>query len=337
MTRLWTDGAEFGDGLFFELTQPNVYTSPVRSGVYCYGVAGYAGPTAVKLLPTHMNEFYMRWCSYINYVGADIVPIWAAKHDTTNVVGLNLNTSGKLYFTVGGTQVAEGTYPFVDSYWHLLDIYVKIHATSGSLLCKLDGILDIQYGGDTRGGSQTQVDRVQYDGGWHLGFYPVTYFDDIALNDTSDSADNSWCGDGHVELLRANAEGDTLQWTPTSGSHFQCVDDYPPNGDTDYIGTILPNVRDMIHLAAFDDTNKIVRRVYSEMRARDMSAVGQVLKLGVKTSGSVYLCTDSRVLTYNYTAVKGDEMLVNPATGSPWDKTALDALQFVVNSENIIG
>jgi len=336
MTRILTDGAEFGDGLFFELNPPSVYTSPVRSGVYCYGVQAFAGPPAIKLLPSHISEFYFRFCSYIDWVGDEACALWYCNHGGTQVAKLLLDTSGKLNFYVGDSLVSTGIYPFTDSYWHLIDMHIAI-GTSGSLQCKLDGVMDMQYFGDTRGNSQTEVDRIYFDSGFHLGFYPTHYFDDIAMNDTSGSGDNIWCGDGHVELLKPNAEGDKLEWTPTSGSHFQCVDDFPPNGDTDYVGTIYPNKQDMFHLTAFDDTNKIVRRVYSEMRARDMSAVGQVLKLGVKTSGSVYLCAEDRVLTYNYLCVKGDEMLVNPYTGSAWDKTALDALQFVVNSENIIG
>jgi len=337
MTRLLTDGAEFGDGLFFELNPPNVYTSPVRSGVYCYGVQSFAGPPAVKLLPSHISEFYFRFCSYISWVGDQACNLCYFTHVGTQVVGLYLDTSGKLNFTVGGSIVATGIYPFVDSYWHLIDMHIAI-GTSGSLQCKLDGVMDMDYSGNTRGNSETQVDRVYFDSGFHLGFYPTHYFDDIAMNDLNGSDDNTWCGDGHVELLRPNAEGSLDEWTPSSGSvHYAMVDDFPPNGDTDYVGTILPNKQELFNLSAFDDTNKLVRRVYSEMRARDMSAVGQVLKLGVKTSGSTYLCAADRVLTYNYLCVKGDEMLVNPATGSAWDKTALDALQFVVNSENIIG
>lgn len=336
MTRILTDGAEFGDGLFFELNSPSVY-SPGRSGNYCYGVQSFAGPPAIKLLPTHISEFYFRFCSKYGSVGGIGMNPWYAQHGGTYIVGVYLDTSGKLNFRVGDTTVATGTYPYLNDTWHLIDMYINI-ATSGSLMLKLDGVMDMMYFGDTRGNGQTQADRVYFDSGFQLGGYPVHYFDDIAMNDVNGSEDNGWCGDGHVELLRPNAEGDVHDWNPSSGSvHYAMVDDFPPNGDTDYVGTIQPNKQEMFNLSAFDDTNKLVRRVYSEMRARDMSAVGQVLKLGVKTSGSVYLCDADRVLTYNYTRIAGDELLVDPNTGLAWTKDALDALQFVVNSENIIG
>ncbi len=337
MTRILTDGAEFGDGAFFELGNAAATQDHVRSGNYAY-FADTIGTSPTKLLPTHMSEFYIRWCSYLDWVGDEACWLWGLDHHGNRVTGLFLDTSGKLHWYVGGTDVAIGTYPFQDAYWHLLDCYIKIHGTSGSLMCKLDGVMDVNFAGNTQGNGQTEGDRLWWSSGYHLGFYPRHYFDDIALNDVNGAADNTWCGDGHIERLSPNNDGDVLQWVAsTGGSHFQTVDDMPPNGDTDYIGTIQPNKQDMFHLTSFDDTNKLVRRVYSEMRARDMSAVGQVLKLGVKTSGSVYLCSADRVLTYNYTRVVGDEMLVDPNTGLAWTKDALDAMQFVVNSENIIG
>jgi hypothetical protein len=336
MTRILTDGAEFGDGLFFELGNALTTTSQKRTGNYSYYSQGAAGTTPEKLLPTHMSEFYFRYCCLLVDGGVDWWELVDFNHVSTNVIRLKLDTDLHLHIFVGDTDMVTGIYPFTNDYWHIIDMHICV-ATSGSVQVKLDGVMDMQYFGDTRGNSQTEIDRFIFGASYHLGFYPWQYIDDIALNNTSGSVDNTWCGDGHVELLRPNAEGDLLEWVPSSGSvHYAMVDDFPPNGDTDYIGTILPNKQELFNLSAFDDTNKLVRRVYSEMRARDMSAVGQVLKLGVKTSGSTYL-SDSRVLTYNYLCIKGDEMLVNPITGLAWTKDELDALQFVVNSESIIG
>lgn len=331
MARVFTEGAEFGDDLFFEVGHAGVTTTK-RSGVYAYyAQAGgsYGSPT--KLFPEHLSELYIRFGSM--YSGGDAADLFKLYHGATEVVCLMLDTGSMLLkWQVGGATVATADLNWTSGVWHLLDMYINI-GTSGSLMLKYDGVLDACYFGDTRGGSQTEVDRATWSVGYHVGVYPLHYFDDIALNDTSGDADNSWCGDGHVELLKPNLDGDTLQWTPSSGSdHYAMVDDVPPDDDTTYVSVNEAGLQDMYNLADFNDSNKLVRRIIVEGRLKDASASSQPVKLGMKTSGSVFLCEEDRILSYNYTRVVGDNWIVDPNTGVAWTKSALDSLQFVVES-----
>jgi hypothetical protein len=280
-----------------------------------------------------LSEFFLRFGSYHPLI-SQLPVLFYGYNGATKVIALAINADGKLIWQVADSTVATGTLNYSQSVWHLIDTRVLI-GSSGILQVKIDGIMDASYSGDTRGNGQTVIDRIIWASGSSLGQYPTHFFDDIALNDTTGGVDDSWCGDGHVEMLVPNADGDLNEWEPSSvGDHYLMVDERPPDDDTTYVGTTVGEEQEMFGLTAYDDTNKTVLRVFAEARARDMSAKGEYVKLGFKTGGTVYLSAATRQLGYNYQRVKGDEALINPYTSLAWTKTDLDALQFVIESQS---
>jgi hypothetical protein len=334
MARVFTDGAEFGDTLFFDLGSPPLSTTTKRSGVYAYNF-GYT-QTPTKVLPQALDEFYLRFACKDNessWHGHTIVR-WSMGGTQVGELyysNSQYGTDQKLRAKVGTSIVATSTLDYFRDVWNLVEVHLKI-AVSGVLQVKVNGILFIDYSGDTtQSAAFSTVDRIWWSvDGW-VAHTPAKALDDIALNDVSGGVDDSWCGNGQVELLKVNAAGDLAEWTPSTGANYQCVDEIPPNGDTDYIHTDVPNEQDIFNLDTFDDTNKIIDRVWADCRAKDYTLGSSTIQLGIKTGGTIYLSGD-KVLTSAYDQYNGNFYNNNPFTTNPWTKSDLDALQVVVKA-----
>lgn len=79
------------------------------------------------------------------------------------------------------------------------------------------------------------------------------YFDDVAVNDSTGSFQNTWPGEGSIIHLRPNAAGDATGGTrggTDSGTNWGQVDEAPPNDATDYVIPSITSTIDEYNLAA---------------------------------------------------------------------------------------
>lgn len=331
MTRLITDGAEFGDVLLFStLSGITADTGVVRSGLYSYKAIANSNNFTITLSAA-LSEFYFRMAVYITGVLR-----LKFRSGTTVMASITRNTStGILELHFGdydsGTILVNGSIGTSLNTWYLVEVHLKIHDTSGEASFKIDGNSEGSFTGDTRNGTPTTIDNI-YEaiptGGGH-------YFDDLALNDivnTDGKNDNSWCGDGHIELLKPTGNSPDGGWTDDftgsdtdSTDNYALVDDVPPSA-TDYVQSETVGHQDRYQLANWTGTGKRIRRVWTEARALDVSNLGSKLKLGLRVSDADYLSA-GKALLGTYGRVVGDEYIVNPATSSLWDDTALNAAQ----------
>jgi hypothetical protein len=73
--------------------------------------------------------------------------------------------------------------------------------------------------------------------------YGDWYFDDLAINDSNGSFQNSWPGDGAVIRLKPNAAGDASDWT----NDYTAVDEVTPDE-----GTTLVASKTLNHIYDYD-------------------------------------------------------------------------------------
>jgi hypothetical protein len=322
-----------GDVLFWDWTNGEQITTSPASGVYCYDA--YAGEQSYKILNPALNEFYLKfrikWDNASYWYYNKSYPY--LNYDAITIANFTFEETTQYWVAyINGVKVASYDVDMNSNQWYLMELYYKLHSTSGSLIMKIDGIQRLTYGGNTNPTSQPGINRIVWASSSSFCTpHQHRYLDDLALNDTSGSIDNSWCGPGRVERLAPNQDGDVLQWTPSSGSHFQCVDEVPPNDNTDYVSADQANKKDAIHLAAFTDTNKTIERVWIETRAADYASMGSRMRAGLLTSGSYFMGDDVQ-LPYSYMRVMSPVYPKSPITGNAWSKAELDALQAVVES-----
>jgi len=317
MTRLFTDGAEMGDILFWNSATGVTSTTQKRSGAYSYL---FSNKDASKATP-EIGEFYLRSAIYSSVFSGAPVISW--KNSSTVLGSLKINKD-TFYpeFYVGITKVATSNLFINLSTWYLLELHVKI-ADSGLLELKINGVLDnsVSYSGDTQPGADAVINN--------LYFYGYScYVDDIAINDTSGSVDNSWCGDGHVIALVPDGVGDASELTPSSGSvNYLMVDEVPSDGDTTYVSGSVAETKDLYNFTptGLYSGSHVVLRAFVETRTRDTS--GSAPFATVIQSGSSVVEETTQYTTLSYASYKGTDNYLNPATGLSWTVDELDALQ----------
>jgi hypothetical protein len=323
MTRIFEDGAEFGDILFWDIGSPVASTTQKRSGNYSYYGAN---ETSTKNISAEA-EFYFRFCQYQPTNGSGYVVSWY--NGATRLGAIYLaSTIYKWQGYVSTSAVVTGTNSMLINQWQMGEVYVKIADSGGKITLKIDGIQEFDFTGDTKPGAATNVDNLVFA---YPNISGGRYFDDLAFNNTSGTVDNSWCGDGHFELLVANGNGDVNDWNGSDGNkvdNYLLVDDIPSDGDTTFVSA-TGTAQDMYNVSSYTGTNKDIRRIWAECRAKDNAVSGGTIKIGYKHSGTVYLCSSARALSGNYARVVGDDALSAPTGSAVWSEADLNAIQFV--------
>jgi hypothetical protein len=333
MSRKLTDGAETGDVSFWDAVQGfTASTEQKRSGSYSYR-ANYR--YANKNIDA-VSEFFFRFALHGHAAGWSWlfgIPQWISGGTILGSLGINPAT-GKLHAYVNGIEVGVGLKALNLTQWYVVELHVLI-GDSGLVEVKVDGISDISYSGDTKPGAASTVDLIRF---WSDTAATLYYLDDLALNDTTGSQDYSWCGDGHVIYLPANANGDTSQLTGQDGNstdNYLNVDDIPSDGDTSYNEGSSAELYDLYNLAACGlASSAVILRVIPICESKDTVAVGGKLALMIKTDGSEYTGPDVTLLN-TYSLCRGDEYQYNPATAEDWTPTSLDALQVGVKVKQV--
>lgn len=324
MARLFTDGAEMGDTLFWSTpaSVTNVTTSP-RSGSRCYQLLANGGTCTRSIAPA--SEVYGRTAIYVSsaFNAADLHIIW--RNGVAIMGSLRVNTgSSKLEAYVGSnTLVATGAGTLQANNWYSIEYHIVI-GLSGTLAFKIDGITDLTYSGNTIVSSLNTIDNIGFAKNGTGG--SISRYDDLALNDTTGGADNSWTGDGKIVMIRPTAAGDVTQLTPSAGENWECVDETPPN-QTDNVSSATAGQYDLYNCGTITlAANEVINRIQVSARARENSATGDSIALGVKTGGTEYFGSNQPVTTvYSYYA--GSDLTTNPATAAAWVQADIDALQ----------
>lgn len=327
MARVYTDGAENGDVLFFDGGYAGITASTLvaRSGNYSYRCANVVWGTKTI---TPVSEGYWRFSFYRNDVsqGARIF-YWYS--DATELGSLRIQaTTNKLEAYRSQIDLAAvGSLALSPNTQYIIEIYVKIADSGGSIKVKIDGLptLDIDYTGDTKPGTQTTINSVRYTQPQNSS--AVYYFDDLAMNDTTGSVDNSWCGDGRVIILPTNDDGDVTMLIPSSGiDNWAMVDEIPNDGDTTYVMGSGINDYDLYTLSDSSLADVNILRVWPASTSRKTIATPGKLAFMLKTNGVEYTQSGLDLLT-SYARVTGSGYIDNPQTGVDWTISELDALQ----------
>jgi len=209
MTRIFTDGAEFGDMLFWDIVGGwTVSTTNPFTGNYSY--FGNGNSICRKYI-TEINECYIRLREKVVTANNFLIPIFASDTTTLCYLGGNSLQNWCAYSSAGLLEKSQIVYNF--GVWYLVEIYFKLDdAPNGRFVVKIDGIQVINFTGDTKPGAQTGFNNIAFDRGGQQH-----YVDDIAMNDTNGDIDNSWCEDGRVILLTPSGSGTTNSWANSGG------------------------------------------------------------------------------------------------------------------------
>lgn len=330
MTRLFTEGGEFGDVLFFNYVNGiSCSTTRKRSGNYSFYLL--QSQDAYHNLQSYPSEFYFRYayndnggghCSDVEFRnGTNVI---ASCRFTWSWTG----TPNVFSLLIGGNTVATSSFVTLSNVWVLIEGHLKIADSGGIFETKYDGVDDMYYYGDTKPGADTNITNINLHDQFYNG---AAYYDDLALNDTNGVVDNSWCGDGHVVLLTPNGNGDASDLIGQDGdstNNYLNVDEAVADGDTSYNQSATSGQRDLYQVSDYAGAGKTILRVWPECRARDTVAAGGEYYDLIKVSGGSERRSVAKQLLTTYTqCLKGEDYLLNPETGVAWTEANLDNIQ----------
>jgi hypothetical protein len=234
MARIWQEGFEDGlpyEGYLegnpssnqiysvdFDAFPGNVYLTNGRN-IYSQKSLFIYRDEFTKLLPISLSELYFRCYVKTDDFGNNVGPRISFYNISGSIV-LQINCDNistglhSIKANIAGTLTSMFTFYLQGGSWSKIDIRIKVDSVSGLYDVRLND-LSINSGSSLNFGT-SNIGLIMF--GTTTNSYGVNWaIDDIALNDTSGSVNNSWCGSGTIVSLKPKGAGNKAQWDTCTG------------------------------------------------------------------------------------------------------------------------
>lgn len=240
---------------------------------------------------------------------------------------VRINTAGKITLTRNGTVLATSGLTFPLNTWRYVEVYAKIHSTTGAMTVRVDGAVAVSVtGANTQVSANATADKLGFGTTGGQGITSNPYWDDVYIADGT--AAQTFLGDCKVAVLRPSAAGATTGWTPSAGANYAAVDEPTANDDTDYVSAATVALVDTYAFGNLSGTIPTIHAVNVKMRLRKDDA-GASSVAAVARPGATDNVGDDKSPSTTY--VLYDTLyLVNPDTAVAWTKANVDASEFGV-------
>jgi hypothetical protein len=271
-------------------------TGQHRTGAASFRLESYSGDFGSNLyIPfgVNLSEFYYQFAFRYSSSPGSTTKILALRSGTTTLAGLKFTTTGILELWTGNyaTKVADSNpTTLLPNTWYVIEIYYLLADSNGVFTLRVDMNQVATFTGDTKPGTETTIDNA-FHGGFING--GNVYLDDIIINDTTGTRNNSWPDGARIVLLLPTGDGSPIDWTPTpSGNHYAAVDEIPPSG-ADYLQATVVDKIDTLSLADLPSEAASVRAVVLQAWAFKNSILPPArLALGLKLGANNYFSAD---------------------------------------------
>lgn len=316
-----------------------INTSSGRRGGGCVIMTSSQAAAGRNVSPTTTDECIVGFAANYSSTSASDNCVWfAIREGSTNHVTLGyVAATGKVSVCLGGTpgsqtlgtNIGTSTTTFPSgSYTHFV-LKVKIHDTAGTVDLWMNGNLEISLTGvATRNGGTGVYDNIRWSRGSNA-FNQLNNLkiDDIYCLDTSGSAPwNASLGDVMCLAHYPTAEGNTIDWDPSTGSdNSALVDETSPNDDTDYNSSSALNDKDTFTTQDLSASGQIFAVQVHVRAKKTATGTGKVATV-VRHSGTDYVGTDKTPTTsYTYST---QIYSTNPGTSAQWLEADFNAAEF---------
>ncbi len=183
----------------------------------------------------------------------------------TTQVYLKFNTDASIEAyngdnTLLGTS-SPGAVPSPTSVHNYIECKVTIHDSAGIVIVKVNEVVVLNLSSkDTKNTSNAYVTQINLQNVLPSGDQHPD-FDDFYICDTTGSVCNDFLGDIRVEYIAPDGAGNSTQFTPSTGSNYQNVDDTAPNDDTDYNSSTTVGHTDLYTMGALASSSGSVLAV----------------------------------------------------------------------------
>lgn len=354
MARIWTEGFEFRHSTSSSWQPVGSYDGynfiNNGSNIYVYYKGGRSSGLALMFDYSSSNKTYYRYLSKpLQNLSEAFIRFWY-KQRTENSYSKSFYKMVKIFELNNLYYISAEAFDNIEQEGK--KYYLCLYDNLGSLLYKSDIVfenewhkIDVRYKANSIGGLQLKIDdKLVYSidsttpdetiSELKFGFInpPIpfgstynirqnNYYDDIAVNDTSGTINNSWCGNGHVCRVVPTANGSVINSIPSAGQNYECIDDMKID-DTDYVTMSTNGGQD---LYSFNGLSSLVDG------SAKLNYVGLVVR--AKNDGMGYLNpvvkNNGQTIQYPEKNVGADfngisyDITLNPLTGQPFSVSEL--------------
>jgi hypothetical protein len=296
-----------------------------RRGGGCVECGGFAGGNAItKSLSASSVSFVMGAAYYTGNLGGSN-NIFVVRENTTTHLGVNLDSTGHLQVrrAASSAQVlGTSTAAVSGSSWVYIEFKFTINDTTGSFEVRLNGVNVLSATGiDTKNGGTGIIDNIQ------LFDSTAAKFDDFYICDLSGSSNNDFLGDCRIDTILPTSDGTYTSGVPSAGTaHYACVDENPPN-TSDYISMDVVGNRDSYGFADIPllSSSAIYGVQINPYWLKDDAGTRTAATFA--RSGTTN--GDGAAVGLGTSAVYNPQIFPNnPATGSAWTQSAINAAEF---------
>jgi len=245
-----------------------------------------------------------------------------------NALDLETDASGKIYVKRGSTTLGAsgdaGTEVnvFGDDAWHYIELKVVIDSVAGSWELRVDGVESASGSGVNTGTAASAID-------FELDYYDQ-YIDDVYICDGDGTANNDFIGPAFVEGLLPTSDGNSSDWTPSSGTdNYVLIDENPSDLDgTDNVSTTTQDAKDTYGYADLTSSPDLIRGLQVNTDARKLTVANQdlanVTRSGTTESDSVAETVTDETDFKTVVAVFEQD----PDTSAAWTQAGVNAAEF---------
>jgi hypothetical protein len=296
----------FGYGRFADFRSTTGYIAPLLpappyttlcvSGHFCfsdYGLGASSGETT----------FIQFWDGSANAVQVEIRAAYVPLHSRVEFRAYR----GTTLIATSSMKVSGGS-----NNWTWLSVLVTVNSSTGRVKMRIGpaSVLDVDFTGNTQNTANTRIDQVRI--GRITGGSAVSvdnFFITSALSSDTPLTERRI----HGAILPTGNE--TVQWTPSTGTNWQNVDDATPGGDTDYNSSNTSGQQDTF-VTSWPTVGNTIHAVKSSVCARKDDAGTQNIQHILKI-GSTSYASGNKLLGSTYIRTT-ETWLTNPATTANW-------------------
>jgi hypothetical protein len=335
MAILWADS--FDDwttssgaaGEYDSFAMGSISTTMGRRGGGCFYNSSNSGNYLQKQLPASYSELFASVAARITFISSSPSCVMRFYSGATAQVSIRVNADGSISATRGtetGTVLGTSAPGLTTSevYAHY-QVRVVFSTTGGVIQVRLNGspnlVLDLAEQ-NTTGPSANAVrltTAISFEG----------YFDDFVVNDTSGTVANGWLGDVRVDSYFPNANGDVSQMVGSDGNsvnNYQLVSPAAPVS-ANYTQSAVLGAEDLYGITDMVHTPSAILGVLATAAAKKDDAGARTMRLRARSGGSDAESAADFVLSTSRSRL-ATLFEIDPSTGLPWTRTALNAAQF---------
>lgn len=308
---------------------PTIQSASGRRGTGCL-----RGGTLVGIRKTFASAATLVVGFAYKYVGALSAGRICSFEDSGSAqVSVHINSDGTLKVVQGAsTNLGSSSAAALSAgTWYYIEFKATISDAAGTYEIKINGVTAVSGSSvDTKATANATANSLIIGGIATVtsgGGATSTDYDDVYLLNSSGSVNNDFLGDVRVDAYLPSGAGNTTQWTASAGSNYQCVDESPQNGDTDYVQTSTVNNKDTYAFADMTHTPSNIYAVQINAIAKKDDAGTRSICLVTRSGGS-----DTDGATQALSAASYSDFTevreTDPNTSAAWTKTNFNSAEF---------